>query len=124
MKTSLSFCCCLLLFINCTITKDQPVSIILIQIWVRIMMMLSYYFAVCFCADEGKVNILATIASTKYDNVAAVPNVFNTFYFKSQHIPSLFLKVRRLIFTSMQPLVMIQSLRIIRMQSTAIKMLL
>lgn len=37
-------------------------------------------------ADEGKVNILATIASTKYENVAAVFNVFNT-YFNRPNIP-------------------------------------
>lgn len=37
-------------------------------------------------ADEGKANILATIASTKYDNVAAVFSVFNT-YFKRPNIP-------------------------------------
>src|ERR1044072_4917681 len=37
-------------------------------------------------ADEGKANILATIASTKYENVAAVFNVFNT-YFKRPNIP-------------------------------------
>lgn len=37
-------------------------------------------------ADEGKVNILATIASTKYENVAAVFSVFNT-YFNRPNIP-------------------------------------
>lgn len=37
-------------------------------------------------ADEGRVNILATIASTKYINVAAVFSVFNT-YFKRPGIP-------------------------------------
>ena len=37
-------------------------------------------------ADQGKVNILATIASTRYDGVAAVLNVFNT-YFKRPDIP-------------------------------------
>jgi len=37
-------------------------------------------------ADEGKANILATIASTKYDNVAAVFSVFNT-YFNRPNIP-------------------------------------
>ncbi len=37
-------------------------------------------------ADEGKVNILATIASTKYENVAAVFSVLNT-YFKTPNIP-------------------------------------
>ena len=37
-------------------------------------------------ADKGEANILATIASTKYDNVAAVLNVFNT-YFKRPNIP-------------------------------------
>jgi len=37
-------------------------------------------------ADEGKANILATIASTKYENVAAVFSVFNT-YFKRSNIP-------------------------------------
>ena len=37
-------------------------------------------------ADEGKVNILATIASTKYENVAAVFSVLNT-YFNRQDIP-------------------------------------
>ncbi len=37
-------------------------------------------------ADEGKANILATIASTKYENVAAVFSVFNT-YFKRPNIP-------------------------------------
>lgn len=31
-------------------------------------------------ADEGKINILATIASTKYDNVAAVFDVLNTYF--------------------------------------------
>ena len=36
-------------------------------------------------ADSGKANILATIASTKYDNVAAVFSVFNT-YFKRPNI--------------------------------------
>ena len=37
-------------------------------------------------ADEGKVRILATMASTKYQNVAAVFSVFNT-YFKKPGIP-------------------------------------
>ena len=37
-------------------------------------------------ADSGRVDILATIASTKYKNVAAVLNVFNT-YFKRPDIP-------------------------------------
>lgn len=37
-------------------------------------------------ADEGKINILATVASTKYDNVAAVLDVFNT-YFNRPNIP-------------------------------------
>src|ERR1700730_13031122 len=37
-------------------------------------------------ADEGKATILATIASTKYEGVAAVFNVFNT-YFKRPGIP-------------------------------------
>jgi inosine-uridine nucleoside N-ribohydrolase len=37
-------------------------------------------------ADSGKVKILATIASTKYDGVAAVFDVFNT-YFKRPDIP-------------------------------------
>lgn len=37
-------------------------------------------------ADSGKANILATIASTKYEGVAAVLNVLNT-YFKKPQIP-------------------------------------
>ena len=37
-------------------------------------------------ADEGKATILATMASTKYEGVAAVLNVFNT-YFKRPGIP-------------------------------------
>jgi len=37
-------------------------------------------------ADEGKANILATIASTKYENVATVFNVFNT-YFNRPNVP-------------------------------------
>ena len=37
-------------------------------------------------ADEGKATILATMASTKYEGVAAVFNVFNT-YFKRPGIP-------------------------------------
>ncbi|MEP6466689.1 MAG: nucleoside hydrolase [Parafilimonas sp.] len=37
-------------------------------------------------ADEGKANILATIASTNYNNVAAVFSVLNT-YFKMPNIP-------------------------------------
>jgi len=37
-------------------------------------------------ADEGKANILATIASTKYENVAAIFSVFNT-YFNRSNIP-------------------------------------
>ena len=37
-------------------------------------------------ADQGKANILATIASTRYEGVAAVLNVFNT-YFKRPEIP-------------------------------------
>lgn len=37
-------------------------------------------------ADSGYVNILATIASTKYEGVAAVLNVLNT-YFGRPHIP-------------------------------------
>lgn len=37
-------------------------------------------------ADEGSANILATIASTKYEGVAEVLNVFNT-YFKRPQIP-------------------------------------
>src|SRR3954454_3408933 len=31
-------------------------------------------------ADDGKANILATVASTKYEGVAAVLNVFNTYF--------------------------------------------
>ncbi|PWU05038.1 MAG: nucleoside hydrolase [Bacteroidetes bacterium] len=37
-------------------------------------------------ADSGQINILATIASTKYEGVAAVLNVFNT-YFNRPQIP-------------------------------------
>lgn len=37
-------------------------------------------------ADKGEANILATIASTKYDDVAAVFSAFNT-YFKRPNIP-------------------------------------
>lgn len=37
-------------------------------------------------ADSGKINILATMASTKYEGVAAVINVFNT-YFKRPNLP-------------------------------------
>jgi inosine-uridine nucleoside N-ribohydrolase len=37
-------------------------------------------------ADERKANILATVASTKYENVAAVFNVFNT-YFNRPNVP-------------------------------------
>src|SRR5678809_850340 len=37
-------------------------------------------------ADSGYINILATVASTKYDGVAAVMNVFNT-YFSRPGIP-------------------------------------
>jgi inosine-uridine nucleoside N-ribohydrolase len=37
-------------------------------------------------ADQGKATILATIASTRYEGVAAVLNVFNT-YFKRPDIP-------------------------------------
>src|SRR3954467_10685688 len=37
-------------------------------------------------ADSGYAKILATVASTKYDGVAAVLNVFNT-YFKKPGIP-------------------------------------
>lgn len=37
-------------------------------------------------ADKGQANVLATMASTKYEGVAAVLNVFNT-YFKRQNIP-------------------------------------
>ncbi len=37
-------------------------------------------------ADSGKIKILATIASTKYEGVAAVLNVLNT-YFKKPYIP-------------------------------------
>jgi pyrimidine-specific ribonucleoside hydrolase len=37
-------------------------------------------------ADEGKAKILATVASTKYEGVAAVINVFNT-YFKRPGLP-------------------------------------
>ncbi|HEV8285929.1 MAG TPA: nucleoside hydrolase [Chitinophagaceae bacterium] len=37
-------------------------------------------------ADSGKAKILATIASTKYEGVACVMNVFNT-YFHQPHIP-------------------------------------
>ncbi|MDP4212915.1 MAG: nucleoside hydrolase [Bacteroidota bacterium] len=37
-------------------------------------------------ADKGKINILATIASTRYENVGAVLNVFNT-YFHREEIP-------------------------------------
>lgn len=37
-------------------------------------------------ADSGKIKILATIASTKYEGVAAVLNVLNT-YFKKPNLP-------------------------------------
>ena len=33
-------------------------------------------------ADSGKINILATMASTKYERVAAVLNVLNTYFKK------------------------------------------
>ena len=36
--------------------------------------------------DKGEVNILATVASTKYEGVAGVLNVFNT-YFNRPNIP-------------------------------------
>lgn len=35
-------------------------------------------------ADEKKINLLATIASTRYENVAAVLNVFNTYFHRSK----------------------------------------
>ncbi len=35
-------------------------------------------------ADEKKINLLATIASTRYENVAAVLNIFNTYFHRSQ----------------------------------------
>src|SRR5579872_4101739 len=37
-------------------------------------------------ADSGKVRILATMASNKYEGIAAVIDVFNT-YFKKPNIP-------------------------------------
>lgn len=37
-------------------------------------------------ADKGEAHILATVASTRYDGVAGVMNVFNT-YFRRPHIP-------------------------------------
>lgn len=37
-------------------------------------------------ADSGKINILATLASTNYEGVASVLNIFNT-YFKKPNIP-------------------------------------
>src|SRR5215471_11971704 len=37
-------------------------------------------------ADSGKAKILATVASTKYEGVAAVMDIFNT-YFKRPGIP-------------------------------------
>jgi inosine-uridine nucleoside N-ribohydrolase len=37
-------------------------------------------------ADKGEAHILATIASTRYDGVAGVMNVFNT-YFRRPHVP-------------------------------------
>src|SRR5688572_29379947 len=37
-------------------------------------------------ADQGEANILATMASTKYEGVAAVLNVLNT-YFKRPDLP-------------------------------------
>jgi hypothetical protein len=45
-------------------------------------------------ADSGQAKILATVASTKYDGVACVLNVFNT-YFKRPGFPLLFQKERR-----------------------------
>ncbi|MDQ2752526.1 MAG: nucleoside hydrolase, partial [Bacteroidota bacterium] len=37
-------------------------------------------------ADSGNISILATMASTKYEGVAAVINVFNT-YFRRPYLP-------------------------------------
>src|SRR5471030_2870142 len=31
-------------------------------------------------ADKGEANILATVASTKYEGVAAILNIFNTYF--------------------------------------------
>jgi inosine-uridine nucleoside N-ribohydrolase len=87
MKKSLSFCCSLLLFINCSIAQSNPPASVIFDSDmgpdyddVGAITLLHTF------ADEGKANILATIASTKYENVAAVFNVFNT-YFKRPDVP-------------------------------------
>src|SRR5579862_5392692 len=87
MKTALLFFCCLLIFINCSVAQDnQPASIIFDSDIgpdyddVGAITLLHAF------ADSGKVNILATMASNKYEGIAAVLDVFNT-YFKRPGIP-------------------------------------
>ncbi len=83
MKNALTLACCFLCLYN---IQAQPASVIFDSDMgpdyddVGAITLLHTF------ADEGEVNILATIASTKYENVAAVFNVFNT-YFKRPNIP-------------------------------------
>ncbi|MEJ0107086.1 MAG: hypothetical protein WDO19_33120 [Bacteroidota bacterium] len=75
------------LLITCSLPaqkNNKPASIIyLIVIWARIMMMRGPLPSFMHFADKGEAKILATIASTKYEGVAAVLDVFNTFFNRS-----------------------------------------
>lgn len=87
IKRSLCFCLsCLLLATFSFGQEGRPVSVIFDSDMgpdyddVGAMALLHAF------ADSGKVKILATVASTKYEGVAAVFNVLNT-YFNRPHLP-------------------------------------
>jgi inosine-uridine nucleoside N-ribohydrolase len=71
---------------NAQATKDKPLNVIFDTDMatdyddIGAITLLHYY------ADQGKVDILATIANTKYPRIAAVLSVMNT-YFKMPDIP-------------------------------------
>src|SRR5436190_2098917 len=87
LRKTLFFCCFLFWFVSLQAQKDSKLIPIIFDSDmgpdyddVGAITLLHAF------ADSGKAKILATIASTKYEGVACVMNVFNT-YFKRPGIP-------------------------------------
>jgi inosine-uridine nucleoside N-ribohydrolase len=86
--TILLFCLCLFVFNNTLAQKNnpKPVNIIFDSDMGPDYDDVGAIAILHVLADKGEANILATIASTKYEGVAGVLNVFNT-YFNRPDIP-------------------------------------
>ncbi|MDB5145795.1 MAG: nucleoside hydrolase [Mucilaginibacter sp.] len=84
----LLFCLCLFVFNNTFAQKNnpKPVNIIFDSDMGPDYDDVGAIAILHALADKGEANILATIASTKYEGVAGVLNVFNT-YFNRPNIP-------------------------------------